>query len=101
MPPRPRLVWNASASAPIGLYGIAVGKPVARGDLVIARLAEPYRSFAAQRRYLPVGVPLIKRVAEAAGERVCARGRHVRVNGSLVALRRRRDEGGQIGRAHV
>ena len=96
MPPRPRLIWNASASAPIGLYGIIIGKPLARGDMVAARLFEPYRTFAAQRRYLPVGVPLIKRVAAAAGESVCARGRHVRVNGRLVALRRRRDEGGRL-----
>src|SRR3546814_7685560 len=46
VPPRPLLVWNASASAPMGLY--RVGRPggVGKGDMVIARLAEPYRSLA-------------------------------------------------------
>src|SRR3546814_9031762 len=61
VPPRPLLVWNASASAPMGLY--RVGRPggVGKGDMVIARLAEPYRSLAAKRPYLPSNVPLVKR----------------------------------------
>ncbi|MGX9182124.1 hypothetical protein [Mesorhizobium sp. BHbdii] len=34
--PSPRLVWNASASAPVGLYRVAAAAP-ARGDLVLVR----------------------------------------------------------------
>ncbi|MGB8275918.1 MAG: S26 family signal peptidase, partial [Alphaproteobacteria bacterium] len=34
--PAPWLVWNASASAPIGLYRVLPGKPI-RGDLVLVR----------------------------------------------------------------
>src|SRR3546814_14073031 len=50
VPPLPLLVWNASASAPMGLY--RVGRPggVGKGEMVIARLAEPYRSLAAKRQ---------------------------------------------------
>lgn len=35
-PPAPRLVWNATASAPIGLYGVLPGVAPARGEMVIA-----------------------------------------------------------------
>src|SRR3546814_5675936 len=42
-PPAPRLVWNASASAPIGLYAGSPGAPVGPGDLVIARVPDPWR----------------------------------------------------------
>lgn len=90
-PPRPLLVWNASASAPIGLYGVAGPDGIRKGDMVIARLREPYRSLAAERHYLPANVPLVKRVAALAGDRVCAHGSAIFVNGKLVAARNRID----------
>jgi len=86
-PPRPRLVWNASASAPIGLYRIAPRAPVAEGDLVVAWLPPPARALAAQRRYLPSNVPAIKRVAAVAGARICAAGAMLTVDGRAVARR--------------
>lgn len=36
VPIAPRLVWNASASAPIGLYDLAPPHPLTVGDLVAA-----------------------------------------------------------------
>src|SRR3546814_11532003 len=57
-PPAPRLVWNASASAPIGLYAVTPGAPVGPGDMVIARVPDPWRMLAARRHYLPANVPL-------------------------------------------
>lgn len=38
LPPAPRLVWNASASAPVGLYVVSSGAWAAPGDMVIARV---------------------------------------------------------------
>ena len=35
--PTPRLVWNASASAPIGLYWIVPAEAPRRGDLLAIR----------------------------------------------------------------
>lgn len=55
--------------------------------MVIAWLPARYRMLAAQRRYLPANVPLVKRVAAAAGDKVCALGRGVFVNGRKVAER--------------
>jgi conjugative transfer signal peptidase TraF len=90
-PPRPRLIWNASASAPIGLWSVAPDAPITRGDMVVARLAAPWRSLAARRHYLPANVPLIKRVAAVSGDRVCANDVGIFVNGSLVAVPRATD----------
>lgn len=89
--PRPRLVWNPSASAPVGFYAVGDAAPLARGDMVIARVPVEFRMFAARRRYLPVNVPLVKRVAAVAGDEVCAAGARVTVNGRLVARRLDRD----------
>lgn len=84
-PPVPLLVWNASASAPIGLYRVHLTTVLRRGDLVLARPPESARRFAAERGYLPETVPLTKRVAAVAGDRVCASRRLILINGDVVA----------------
>ena len=94
-PPAPRLVWNASASAPIGLYAVTPGATVEPGDMVIARVPDPSRMMAAERRYIPANVPLVKRVAAAAGDEVCALGREIFVNGTWVVERRASDAKGR------
>jgi len=88
--PAPWLVWNASASAPIGLYGVLPGKP-ASGDLVLVRTPDPARQLAAERGYLPLNVPLVKRVAALDGDTVCAADDVISVNGRVVAERLARD----------
>lgn len=60
--PRPWLVWNASASVPIGLYGVTGAGNIAKGDMVIARVPASWRTRAAARPYIPADVPLVKRV---------------------------------------
>jgi len=95
LPPVPRLLWNASASAPIGLYAVTPGAWADRGDTVIARLPEPYRHLAAERRYLPLGVPLVKRVAAYGGDEICARSRNIFVNGRRAAVRLAADSAGR------
>jgi conjugative transfer signal peptidase TraF len=89
------LVWNASASAPIGLYGMRARAPVRRGDMVVAWTPGPARELAANRRYLPANVPLVKRVAAVAGTRICAHGAGIWVNGRRVAVRRSLDTAGR------
>lgn len=95
-PPLPRLLWNASASAPIGLYGVAPGRAVVRGDMVVARTPLTVRSLAASRRYIPANVPLVKRVAGVPGDLVCAMGPAVTVNGRALATRRTSDRLGRL-----
>lgn len=94
-PPAPRLVWNASASAPIGLYAVTPGAAIDPGDMVIARVPEALRMMAARRRYIPANVPLVKHVAAAAGDEVCALGGQIFVNGRWLAERRVADAKGR------
>lgn len=86
--PDPRLVWNASASAPIGLYWVQPGTDIEPGDMVIARLPQGIRQLASRRRYLPANVPLVKRVVAVAGDQVCALKQEIFLNGRPVAGRR-------------
>ena len=88
LPTAPRLVWNASASAPIGLYAVTPGASAEPGDMVIARVPGRFRRLAAERRYLPMNVPLVKRVAAQPGDEVCALGQEIFVNGRWTAERR-------------
>lgn len=94
-PPRPLLVWNASESSPPGLYLVASPDEAKAGDMVIAWAPAEARRLGAERHYLPSNVPLVKRVAAVGGDRVCAAGEAVFVNGRLEALRRARDGAGR------
>lgn len=95
VPPRPLLVWNGSASAPVGLYLVGGADKIDKGDMVIARLAEPYRSLAAKRHYLPANVPLVKRVVALPGDRVCADRNIILVKDKPVAARLKIDASGR------
>lgn len=83
--PAPRLVYNASASAPLGFYSVIPGSAVSRGDLVLAALPEAARRLAAERGYLPSGVPVAKHVAGIAGDLACAASGSVILNGRVAA----------------
>ena len=92
--PTPRLVWNASTSVPIGFYWRVAGRP-SRGDLVLARAPLWARRLAAERRYLPLNIPIIKRVAAVAGDVVCASGDAISIDGRAVAHRLSSDRMGR------
>ena len=88
--PHPRIVWNATASAPRGLYFLAERR-ANRGDLVLVSTPLSIRQLAAERGYIPANVPLIKRIAAEQGDEVCGTGDRISINGILVAFRRARD----------
>lgn len=93
--PTPRLIWNASASAPIGLYGLHPGATPWRGARVAAALPGRVADLAATRGYLPRGVPVIKTVAALPGDRICAVAGTISVNGTVVATTLRVDRSGR------
>lgn len=93
--PAPRLVWNASASSPVGLYAVSPGGELRRGGMALAWPPPAARTLGAARGYLPGNVPLVKRVAAVAGDRVCARGEALLVDGRRVARRQRADPSGR------
>jgi conjugative transfer signal peptidase TraF len=86
----PRLVWNASASAPLGLYVLSSDQPK-RGDFALVRPPPAARDLAAERGYLPANVPMVKRIAAASGDRVCALGKTIFIDRIAVATRLTRD----------
>ena len=69
--PAPRLLWNGSASVPIGFYGIESIDQLAVTNLVVALPPNSLAAFLAERGYVPLGVPLIKRVLALRGQSVC------------------------------
>lgn len=91
----PRLVWNASPSAPIGLYWAKAPSPVRVGDMVLAVPPEWASRLADERGYLPAGVPLVKRVAAVAGDTVCTVNSEIRINGRPTAHELRGDRKGR------
>jgi conjugative transfer signal peptidase TraF len=93
--PAPLLLWNASASAPIGLYRVISSAPILRGDMVLLLTPDSVRDLAAERGYLPLAVPLVKRVVALAGDRVCAIGDDLFINGKWVARRLEHDHLGR------
>jgi conjugative transfer signal peptidase TraF len=82
----PFVVWNTSASAPIGLYGVRNPGILKRGDLVLVRLPAEARRLASERGYLPANVPAIKRVAALPGDKVCVGCNPITVNGERRAV---------------
>jgi len=82
---RPIVVWNVTASAPIGLYRVVGSDDLRRGDLVLTSPPPTFVTLFAERGYVPAGVPLLKRVAALAGSTVCRQGRVVSVDGAAVA----------------
>jgi conjugative transfer signal peptidase TraF len=76
-----KLIWNASASTPIGLYSIAPADRFAITDLVAIRAPEPLAAFMVERGYIGRGVPLMKRVAGVPGQQVCRRDHAITVDG--------------------
>ncbi len=83
--PPTELLWNASASAPMGLYRVHEDQPLAVGDWVAAWPPGNIRTLFSERRYLPSDVPLVKQVAALAPQRVCRLGARVTVDQHAVA----------------
>lgn len=67
----PQLIWNVSASVPIGLYRLEAHDRIEVADLVAVMPPEPLSDLLAKRGYLARNVPLIKRVLAVSGTTVC------------------------------
>lgn len=89
--PSLRLIYNASDSAPRGFYRVAPATELKRGDYVVAMLPEEVARFAAARGYLPQSVPVLKRIAAVAGQRVCVEDTTVSIDGKPLARALDRD----------
>ncbi|ALC10683.1 S26 family signal peptidase [Sphingopyxis sp. 113P3] len=91
-----RLVWNATASAPVGIYTIEPADQIEVPELVAIMPPEPLAGFMVGRGYVGRGVPLLKRVIGLPGQRVCRTGHTITVDGVEMGDALDRD---RIGRA--
>jgi len=94
--PVPKLIWNASASVPIGLYSVTPTNIHHVGDLVVVRPPEALAAFLGTRGYLARGVPLLKHIAALRGQVVCRTGRTITVDGVTMGRALDRDHLGRI-----
>ena len=93
--PSPKLIWNASASLPIGLYSIRPIGALQNTELVAVTPPEPVASFLSDGGYLPRGVPLMKRVSGLAGQVVCRNGLSITIDKVDVGEAQSRDRRGR------
>ncbi len=91
----PQLVWNASASVPVGLYALRPAERLAVGDLVAVTPPPALARFLAERHYLPLDTPLMKRVAALPGQQVCRIRRTITVDGKVLGSALDRDRHGR------
>ncbi|NTF47063.1 S26 family signal peptidase [Rhizobium rhizogenes] len=80
VPTPTKLIWNATASAPVGLYTVEPADVIEVPELVAVLPPEPLAQFMVARGYVGRGVPLLKRVLGVPGQRVCRIGRTITVD---------------------
>lgn len=90
----PRLLFNTTASAPIGVYLVTPGR-FAVGDLIAVQPPPSIAAWMAKRRYLPMNVPLLKTIAASGGQHVCGKSDGLFVDGRRLAHAKRRDRWGR------
>lgn len=91
-----KLLWNASASTPLGLYDLTAQNGLKVGDLVAVRPPKPLADFMVGRGYIGRGVPLLKPVAALPGQQVCRTGRTITVDGVPLGEAQDRDRRGRM-----
>ena len=92
---QPRLLWNATASAPIGLYAVQRDPRPKVGELVVVRPDPTLARWMVERRYIGRDVPLVKRVAAVAGACVCRSGVQISIDEQAAATALTRDHLGR------
>lgn len=90
-----KLIWNATASAPIGFYTVEPADRIVVPDLVAIVPPEPLAAFMVERGYVGRGVPLLKRVLGLPGQRVCRIGFAITVDGVEMGEALQRDRHGR------
>lgn len=92
--PQERLIWNRTASAPIGLYWLSDG-PYEIDDWVIVSASSAQAQWAEKKGFMGQDWPLLKHFAADAGDEICRHGAIVSINSHSVALAKMRDNQGR------
>ena len=90
-----KLIWNATASAPVGFYTVEPADGIEVPELVAVMPPEPLGAFMVERGYIARGVPLLKRVLGLPGHRVCRLRSTITVDGIEMGEALERDRQGR------
>lgn len=90
----PRVVFNTTASAPLGFYWLTPGR-YAPGQLTAVSPPRDLALWLARRGYLPANVPLIKEVAAVEGQHVCRRADLLLIDGQVAGRVKAKDRWGR------
>lgn len=93
--PLPLYIWNVSASVPIGLYRLRPTESFHVTELVAVQPPEPLATLLDLNGYLPVGVPMLKRILALPGQTVCRSGLTISVDDMAMGEARDRDGRGR------
>jgi len=91
----PLYIWNASNSVPRGLYRLELATTLTVTELVAVQPPALLATFLDLNGYLPIGVPMLKRVLALPGQTVCRNGLSISVDGVDVGQARERDGRGR------
>lgn len=91
--PSPLLIYNPSPSIPVGFYSRAAGHP-RLGDFVIVHAATAAPLYVEARDFTDRTDRFIKRIAAVSGQRICAQGETVSIDGARAVHRQPRDATG-------
>jgi conjugative transfer signal peptidase TraF len=91
----PYYIWNTSNSVPIGLYRVQPATRLTVTELVAVQPPDLLATFLDLNGYLPIGVPMLKRVLALSGQTVCREGLTIAVDGIDVGEARERDGRGR------
>jgi len=89
------LLWNASASVPVGLYLLETTGSRYVPELVAVLPPEPLARYLEAGNYLPRGVPMLKHVLALPGQTVCREGLVITIDKVAVGMARERDRRGR------
>jgi conjugative transfer signal peptidase TraF len=92
---KPRYIWNASNSVPIGLYRVQSATQLTVTELVAVQPPDLLAAFLDLNGYLPTGIPMLKRVLALPGQTICRNGLTIAVDGIDVGDARERDGRGR------
>jgi len=92
----PHYIWNASNSVPIGLYHVQPTPRLTVSELVAVQPPDLLAAFLDLNGYLPIGVPMLKRVLALPGQTVCRNGLAIAVDGIDMGQAHERDARGRL-----
>ncbi|SHN84364.1 S26 family signal peptidase [Bradyrhizobium erythrophlei] len=91
----PHYIWNASNSVPIGLYRLLPATNLTLTELVAVQPPDLLAAFLDLNDYLPIGVPMLKRVLALPGQTVCRNGLSIMVDDIDMGQAQERDRRGR------